>query len=211
MGWRHIERRTCLDLGWDDGTSGVYVNYAFQYYEGTNVASNTAEKGGGGFYTRLFQDGNTTLTAGVNTTLMHYNKNLSYFTYGQGGYFSPQQYMILNLPVEYMGRNGRSPMTSRVRSACSTTGRMLRIISRPPATSSREVPGPPAAFIPAAARQASRIRSAQRANINLHRNLQSGRQRLLAMRISIANIWPPCTCGTASRNKPAHCPSRRRR
>ncbi|MGX7003408.1 cellulose synthase subunit BcsC-related outer membrane protein [Caballeronia sp. KNU42] len=95
-----------LDLGWDDGTSGVYVNYAFQYYSGTNVASNTADKGGGGVYTRLFQDGNTTLTAGVNTTLMHYNKNLSYFTYGQGGYFSPQQYMILNLPVEFMGRNG---------------------------------------------------------------------------------------------------------
>jgi hypothetical protein len=42
----------------------------------------------------------------VNTTLMHYDKNLSYFTYGQGGYFSPQQYVILNLPVEYMGRNG---------------------------------------------------------------------------------------------------------
>jgi Flp pilus assembly protein TadD len=95
-----------MDLGWDDGTSGAYVNWAFQYYTGTNVASNTAEKGGGGFYTRLFQDGNTTLTAGVNTTLMHYDKNLSYFTYGQGGYFSPQQYVILNLPVEYMGRNG---------------------------------------------------------------------------------------------------------
>ncbi|CAN7353239.1 cellulose synthase subunit BcsC-related outer membrane protein [Caballeronia sp. LjRoot31] len=95
-----------VDLGWDDGTSGVYVNAAFQYYDGTNVASNTSEKGGGGFYTRLFQDANTTLTAGVNTTLMHYDKNLSYFTYGQGGYFSPQQYMILNIPVEYMGRNG---------------------------------------------------------------------------------------------------------
>jgi Flp pilus assembly protein TadD len=94
------------DLGWDDGTSGVYANFAFQYYDGHNVASNTSEKGGGGFYTRLFQDGNQTLTAGVNTTLMHYNKNLSYFTYGQGGYFSPQQYVILNLPVEYTGRTG---------------------------------------------------------------------------------------------------------
>jgi hypothetical protein len=95
-----------MDLGWDDGTSGVYANLAFQYYDGHNVASNYSEKGGGGFYTRLFQNGNQTLTAGVNTTLMHYNKNLSYFTYGQGGYFSPQQYVILNLPVEYTGRTG---------------------------------------------------------------------------------------------------------
>ncbi|SAL12623.1 cellulose synthase domain-containing protein [Caballeronia terrestris] len=94
------------DLGWDDGTSGIYVNAAFQYLEGNNVASNNAVKGGGGIYTRVIKDADQTLTVGANTTLMHYNKNLSYFTYGQGGYFSPQQYVILNFPVEYMGRSG---------------------------------------------------------------------------------------------------------
>lgn len=94
------------DLGWDDGTSGVYVNAAFQYLDGRHVASNTAEKGGGGVYTRILKDADQTLTVGANTTLMHYSKNLSYFTYGQGGYFSPQQYVILNFPVEYMGRAG---------------------------------------------------------------------------------------------------------
>jgi len=93
-------------LGWDDGTSGAYVNASYDYFDGHNVASNTAVKGGGGVYTRLFADADQSLTAGVNTTLMHYNKNLSYFTYGQGGYFSPQQYVILNIPVEYKGRNG---------------------------------------------------------------------------------------------------------
>jgi cellulose synthase operon protein C len=93
-------------LGWDDGTSGVYVNASFQYFDGDHVETNTAEKGGGGFYTRLFRDADQTLTVGVNTTLMHYDKNQSYFTYGQGGYFSPQQYVILNIPVEYMGRTG---------------------------------------------------------------------------------------------------------
>lgn len=93
-------------LGWDDGTSGAYVNASFDYYDGHNVASNTAAKGGGGAYTRLFQDANQSVTVGVNTTIMHYDKNLSFFTYGQGGYFSPQQYVILNIPVEYAGRNG---------------------------------------------------------------------------------------------------------
>jgi len=93
-------------LSWDDGTSGLYVNGSFQYLEGSNVESNYAGKGGGGVYTRVYKDADQTLTIGVNTTLMRYDKNLSYFTYGQGGYFSPQQYVILNLPVEYMGRNG---------------------------------------------------------------------------------------------------------
>jgi hypothetical protein len=93
-------------LAWDDGTSGLYVNAAFQYYDGHNVVTNTAWKGGGGIYTRLFKDADQTFTVGVNTTLMGYDKNLSYFTYGQGGYFSPQQYVILNLPIEWTGRNG---------------------------------------------------------------------------------------------------------
>jgi len=94
------------NLGWDDGTSGLYVNAAFQYLTGYNVESNNAVKGGGGVYTRVVKDTDQTLTVGVNTTLMRYDKNLSYFTYGQGGYFSPQQYVILNLPVEWTGRNG---------------------------------------------------------------------------------------------------------
>lgn len=94
------------DAGWDDGTNGLYVNASWAYLMGRNVASNNAVKGGGGVYTRLVKDPDQTLTVGVNTTLMHYDKNLSYFTFGQGGYFSPQQYAILNLPIEYMGRNG---------------------------------------------------------------------------------------------------------
>jgi hypothetical protein len=94
------------DLGWDDGTNGLYANASWDYLGGHNVASNNAVKGGGGFYTRLLKDPDQTLTVGVNTTLMHYDKNLSYFTFGQGGYFSPQQYAILNLPIEWMGRNG---------------------------------------------------------------------------------------------------------
>jgi hypothetical protein len=82
------------------------VNASYQYYGGHNVASNNSVKGGGGVYTRLLKDADQTLTVGVNTTLMRYDRNLSYFTYGQGGYFSPQQYVILNLPVEWTGRNG---------------------------------------------------------------------------------------------------------
>ncbi|MFM0340464.1 cellulose synthase subunit BcsC-related outer membrane protein [Paraburkholderia fungorum] len=93
-------------LAWDDGTSGLYANAAYQHYQGTHVASNNAVKGGGGVYTRVLKDADQTLTVGVNTTLMGYNNNLSYFTYGQGGYFSPQQYVILNLPIEWTGRNG---------------------------------------------------------------------------------------------------------
>jgi len=95
-----------VGLSWDDGTNGVYLSGAYQYFEGTQVASNTAGKGGGGVYTRVLQSADQTLTIGMNATVEGYAKNLSYFTYGQGGYFSPQQYVLLNLPVEWSGRNG---------------------------------------------------------------------------------------------------------
>ena len=94
------------ELDWDDGTNGLYVNAGYQYYTGTDVPSNTSGKGGAGVYTRLLRGTDQTLTVGVNTTLMGYDKNLSYFTYGQGGYFSPQQYVLLNLPIEWAGRDG---------------------------------------------------------------------------------------------------------
>ncbi|MGU4701480.1 BCSC C-terminal domain-containing protein [Burkholderia cepacia] len=93
-------------LSWDDGTSGLYVSGAFDYYDGHHVERNFAGKGSGGAYTRLLRDADRTLTMGVNATWMRFSKNQSYFTYGQGGYFSPQQYVILNIPVEYAGRTG---------------------------------------------------------------------------------------------------------
>ncbi|RQS69216.1 cellulose synthase [Burkholderia sp. Bp8963] len=93
-------------LGWDDGTSGLYVAGSFDYYDGHHVERNFSGKGGGGAYTRLFRDADQTLTVGVNATWMRFSQNQSYFTYGQGGYFSPQQYVILNIPIEYAGRAG---------------------------------------------------------------------------------------------------------
>lgn len=93
-------------LSWDDGTNGLYVNGEAMFYNGHHVEDNVGGKAGGGFYTRVYKDADQTFTVGVNTTWMMFDKNQSYYTYGQGGYFSPQQYVILNLPVEYAGRNG---------------------------------------------------------------------------------------------------------
>jgi hypothetical protein len=35
---------------------------------------------------------------------MHYAKNQSYFSLGQGGYFSPQRFTLLGIPVTWRGR-----------------------------------------------------------------------------------------------------------
>jgi hypothetical protein len=36
----------------------------------------------------------------------HYQNNESFYTYGLGGYYSPQRYVSLGLPVEVEGRRG---------------------------------------------------------------------------------------------------------
>lgn len=47
------------------------------------------------------------LSAGAALSLWHYGKSESFYTFGQGGYYSPQRYLSLGLPVEIEGRHGR--------------------------------------------------------------------------------------------------------
>lgn len=37
----------------------------------------------------------------MNLSWMDFSKNLSYFSYGQGGYFSPQNYASVSFPVDF--------------------------------------------------------------------------------------------------------------
>ena len=96
-----------LDVTYDDGVNGVYGYGSYGYITGKNVASNTRGEGGGGIYTRLLKEPDRELMAGLNVTAFGYDKNLSYFTYGQGGYFSPQQYVSISVPVSWSARSGR--------------------------------------------------------------------------------------------------------
>ena len=46
------------------------------------------------------------LTVGMNFFGMHYAHNLRYFTYGQGGYFSPNAYVVAGVPLTFNGHYG---------------------------------------------------------------------------------------------------------
>ena len=64
-----------------------------------NVASNTSANANAGVYLRPWHDDFRQLQTGLSVSWMNFSKNLSYFTYGQGGYFSPQNYVSVSLPV----------------------------------------------------------------------------------------------------------------
>jgi len=95
------------DVGYDDGSYGFYGYGALHGITGKNVASNVRFETGGGAYMHLLNEPGNKLTLGMNLGLMGYQKNLSYYTFGQGGYFSPQSFVSLAFPVDWSGRNDR--------------------------------------------------------------------------------------------------------
>ena len=95
------------DIGYDDGTYGVYSYLAAHGITGKNVQSNSRVETGGGAYLHLLNNPNSKLTLGMNIGLMGYEKNLSYYTFGQGGYFSPQSFVSVAFPVDWSGRSDR--------------------------------------------------------------------------------------------------------
>lgn len=95
-----------LGLTWDDGHVGWYGLGSYHRLTGDEVASNKRTGATGGFYVRAIDRPGQRLTAGADLTFYRFEKNLRHFTFGHGGYFSPQRYMALTLPVDWTARNG---------------------------------------------------------------------------------------------------------
>jgi predicted Zn-dependent protease len=94
-------------ISYDDTTIGVYTKVAYGYYMGTNVADNQSYEFTAGAYFRPIKDESQELKIGISATYLSYDKNLSYFTYGQGGYFSPQTFYSLTFPIDWTETSGK--------------------------------------------------------------------------------------------------------
>ncbi|POZ60540.1 hypothetical protein C2I19_18405 [Chromobacterium alticapitis] len=95
-------------LGYDQGGRfGAWSNFAYQQLSGENVESNSDLTAMAGVYWRLLDEPARLVTVGLNSINFWYRKNLGGFTFGQGGYFSPQRYNSLSLPLRYAARNER--------------------------------------------------------------------------------------------------------
>lgn len=90
-----------VNLSYDNGDAGFYAGGGYYSYLGTHVTSNSAVNANVGMYIRPYRYDDRELKTGINVGYMNFDKNLSYFSYGQGGYFSPQNYVSVSFPVEY--------------------------------------------------------------------------------------------------------------
>ena len=96
-----------LDLGFDGTGYGVYGYGSWHTLQGHNVVTNSRIEGGFGAYANLWKTPDSELTTGLNVTGISYDKNLRYFTYGHGGYFSPQRFFSVSVPLQWSQRSGR--------------------------------------------------------------------------------------------------------
>lgn len=94
-----------IGLSYDQGGAhGVWGDISAHQISGKNVADNSRERLMGGYYYKLINSDNRRATVGLNTMLWHYQKDLSDYTFGQGGYYSPQQYLSFSMPVTWRQR-----------------------------------------------------------------------------------------------------------
>ena len=85
--------------------ANFYAGGGYAMLNGLNVESNREyEFGAGGSYP-VWHGKTDELRIGLDLVYFAYDKNLRFFTLGQGGYFSPQSYFATVLPVHYTSKS----------------------------------------------------------------------------------------------------------
>jgi hypothetical protein len=91
---------------YDDQMYGAYGGAGLASLTGQNVAENSQLDALLGAYFRPWKTDNWAIRVGVSGYYTSFNKNLGFFTFGQGGYFSPAGEESLTFPVEFTGHAG---------------------------------------------------------------------------------------------------------
>lgn len=94
-------------LSFDDNEVGAYGYASWHQLLGDHVESNSRSELGSGVYWYLQNATDSKLTVGLSMTGISYANNQDFFTYGHGGYFSPQTFFALGIPVTWAQRTGR--------------------------------------------------------------------------------------------------------
>jgi len=97
---------TSLGLSWDEGGAhGLWSSLGYHWLLGDNVASNSRVTAMAGYYYKLVDRPDERVRTGLTFIHFGYDKDLSGHTLGQGGYWSPQNYNSISVPVSYGWRN----------------------------------------------------------------------------------------------------------
>jgi hypothetical protein len=92
-----------LEASWAPELARVWLYAGADRLVGFNVEENRRASAGGGAQARVRLGGSGELLAGVAVGLLGHEDNLGYFTYGHGGYFSPERFLHVGAPLAIRG------------------------------------------------------------------------------------------------------------
>lgn len=100
--------RSGITLGYshDVGRGSVFATVGAGVLTGHNVRTNREFTVRTGFDWPLLDARNQRVSSGLVVNYWRYQENLRYYTFGHGGYYSPQRYLSLAVPLEWTGRRG---------------------------------------------------------------------------------------------------------
>lgn len=94
-----------VSMSYDKGeANGIWSSLSADSLTGKNVEDNWRVRWMTGYYYKLINQNNERLTVGVSNMLWHYDKDLSGYSLGRGGYYSPREYVSFALPVNWRKR-----------------------------------------------------------------------------------------------------------
>ncbi|KWO49547.1 cellulose synthase subunit BcsC-related outer membrane protein [Burkholderia territorii] len=95
-----VNLRAALDVG----RVNLFAEFGAGVLSGRNVERNAEVTLRSGFTVPVYERATMKVSTGLVGNAWHYAQNLRYYTYGQGGYYSPQRYLSLGVPIEWAGR-----------------------------------------------------------------------------------------------------------
>jgi hypothetical protein len=90
-----------VDANYDPGEFAIHAYASYSAFTGKHVEANH-----GGQYDlkgmwRFYRQRRQAVALGLELFITHYAKNLRFFTFGQGGYFSPQFFLFTGVPLTW--------------------------------------------------------------------------------------------------------------
>ncbi len=88
----------------DVGRIGLFADLGLGLYTGDNVKTNREVTVRTGFDVPVYTQRDQRVMSGLVLNYWHYSDNQRFYTFGHGGYYSPQRYVSFGIPLDWTGR-----------------------------------------------------------------------------------------------------------
>ncbi|MCP3727855.1 cellulose synthase subunit BcsC-related outer membrane protein [Paraburkholderia sp. CNPSo 3272] len=103
--WGGVVRNGFTARGAQDfGPGTIFTSIGFGLLTGTNVETNQEFKVRSGYDWSVFKRPDQIVSSGLTLNYWKYSKNEHNYTFGNGGYYSPQSYFSVSIPLDWTGR-----------------------------------------------------------------------------------------------------------